>query len=121
MDKKLVKIFSGSSNLELSEKVAKNLKISLGEIEFQKFSDGETLPVWTALTIWKNCFCFFECAGIILYFLLIINIFELLNNMYFIDRNSIFLGVSSIYPFIFKISTIPNSIITINLHIFPLC
>lgn len=46
MDKKIVKIFSGSSNLELSEKVARNLKMSLGNIEFKKFSDGETLPIF---------------------------------------------------------------------------
>jgi ribose-phosphate pyrophosphokinase len=46
MDKKMVKIFSGSSNIELAEKVAKNLKLGLGQVEFKKFSDGETLPVF---------------------------------------------------------------------------
>lgn len=42
----MVKIFSGTSNIELAEKVAKNLKLGLGQVEFKKFSDGETLPVF---------------------------------------------------------------------------
>ena len=46
MDTKKVKIFSGNSNIELAEKVAKNLKTSLGQVEFKKFSDGETLPIF---------------------------------------------------------------------------
>lgn len=46
MDKKTVKIFSGSSNLPLAEKVAKNLKMNLGEMEITKFSDGEFQPVF---------------------------------------------------------------------------
>jgi len=46
MDSKLVKIFSGSSNLELSQKVAKNLNVELGKMEIKKFSDGEILPIF---------------------------------------------------------------------------
>jgi len=46
MDKKIIKLFSGSSNYELAEKVAKKLKMNLGQIEFKKFSDGETLPIY---------------------------------------------------------------------------
>jgi ribose-phosphate pyrophosphokinase len=35
------KIFSGSSNLPLAEKISKKLDIPLGNIELKKFSDGE--------------------------------------------------------------------------------
>ncbi|RJP72681.1 MAG: ribose-phosphate pyrophosphokinase [Ignavibacteriales bacterium] len=35
------KIFSGSANLRLAEKIAKNLKTDLGEVDLQRFSDGE--------------------------------------------------------------------------------
>ncbi len=35
------KIFSGSANLHLAEKIAKNLKTNLGEVDLQRFSDGE--------------------------------------------------------------------------------
>lgn len=36
-----LKIFSGSSNLELAEKIGRKLKITLGEIQTDRFSDGE--------------------------------------------------------------------------------
>jgi ribose-phosphate pyrophosphokinase len=36
-----IKIFSGTSNLYLSEKIAKKLGQPLGSIEFKRFSDGE--------------------------------------------------------------------------------
>jgi len=45
MDIKDVKIFSGGSNIDLASKVARNLKMGLGQIEYKKFSDGETLPI----------------------------------------------------------------------------
>ena len=35
------KIFSGSSNLPLAEKISKKLDLPLGNIELKKFSDGE--------------------------------------------------------------------------------
>ncbi|MCX6152040.1 MAG: ribose-phosphate pyrophosphokinase [Ignavibacteriales bacterium] len=35
------RIFSGSSNPKLAERIASNLKTDLGEIELQRFSDGE--------------------------------------------------------------------------------
>lgn len=35
------RVFSGSSNPKLAEKIASNLNISLGEIDLRKFSDGE--------------------------------------------------------------------------------
>ncbi len=35
------KIFSGSSNLPLSEKIAQKLEMSLGAVELKRFSDGE--------------------------------------------------------------------------------
>jgi ribose-phosphate pyrophosphokinase len=38
---KKVKIFSGSSNKNLSEEIAKKLNTSLGKIELKKFADGE--------------------------------------------------------------------------------
>lgn len=45
MDKKMVRVFSGTANIELAEKVARNLKIGLGQVDFLKFSDGESLPI----------------------------------------------------------------------------
>lgn len=36
-----LKVFSGNSNIKLSEKIAKNLGISLGKIEIKNFPDGE--------------------------------------------------------------------------------
>src|ERR1035437_10556316 len=36
-----IKIFSGTSNLLLAEKIAKKLGQQLGSIEFRRFSDGE--------------------------------------------------------------------------------
>ena len=41
MAKNNYKIFSGSSNLVLAEKIAKKLKMQLGLIELKRFSDGE--------------------------------------------------------------------------------
>ena len=41
MAKNNYKIFSGSSNLVLAEKIAKKLKMQLGRIELKRFSDGE--------------------------------------------------------------------------------
>jgi len=43
MNKK-VKVFSGSSNIELSKKIANILDIELGKVEIEKFADGEILP-----------------------------------------------------------------------------
>jgi ribose-phosphate pyrophosphokinase len=41
MAKNNYKIFSGSSNLLLAEKIAKKLKMQLGRVELKRFSDGE--------------------------------------------------------------------------------
>ncbi len=41
MDKKYLKVFSGSSNKELAEKVCKILKIPIGKADLRKFADGE--------------------------------------------------------------------------------
>ncbi len=46
MSKEIVRIFSGTSNRDLAEKVVSNLNTTLGKIEFKKFSDGETLPIF---------------------------------------------------------------------------
>lgn len=46
MDKKMVKVFAGSNSIELATAVARNLKIGLGQMELQRFSDGEILPVF---------------------------------------------------------------------------
>lgn len=46
MDKKMFKVFAGSNSQELAAEVAKNLKMGLGQIELQKFTDGEILPVF---------------------------------------------------------------------------
>ena len=35
------RIFSGSANPKLAEKIAGNLKTSLGEVDLKRFSDGE--------------------------------------------------------------------------------
>ena len=35
------RLFSGTANLEFAKKVAAYLKVSLGEIQLNKFSDGE--------------------------------------------------------------------------------
>lgn len=56
MDKKLTKIFSGSSNLDLSTKVARNLKTNLGKYELQRFSDGEFLPIFKENIRGRNVF-----------------------------------------------------------------
>ena len=63
MDNKMVKVFSGSSNIELAEKVAKNLKIGLGQIEFQKFSDGETLPIFKENLRGRTVFLIQSCCS----------------------------------------------------------
>lgn len=39
---KNIKLLAGSSNLPLARKIARYLSLKLGEIEIQKFSDGET-------------------------------------------------------------------------------
>ena len=41
MESSEIKIFSGLSNLPLAEKIVKRLGISLGSVEFKRFSDGE--------------------------------------------------------------------------------
>jgi ribose-phosphate pyrophosphokinase len=41
MSKREFRIFSGSSNIKLAEKITKNLKTNLGEIDLKRFSDGE--------------------------------------------------------------------------------
>ena len=61
MDTKKIKIFSGNSNIELAEKVAKNLKTSLGQVEFKKFSDGETLPVFKENVRGRTVFLIQSC------------------------------------------------------------
>jgi ribose-phosphate pyrophosphokinase len=40
-------LFAGSSNKHLAEKIAKNLGIALGNVDLEKFSDGEIRP-WIA-------------------------------------------------------------------------
>jgi len=42
----MVKVFSGESNIELTKKICKKLKLKMGEVELKIFSDGETLPVF---------------------------------------------------------------------------
>jgi len=42
----MVKIFSGSSSLELATKVAEKLNMKLGQLEVQRFSDGEFQPIF---------------------------------------------------------------------------
>ena len=39
-----VKIFSGRHSVKLAEKIAKSYGVSLGNIVFNKFSDGEFQP-----------------------------------------------------------------------------
>ena len=46
MNKKMVKIFSGESNIDLTKKVCDELKLKMGEVELKTFSDGETMPVF---------------------------------------------------------------------------
>lgn len=41
MDMKEVKIFSGTSNVELAEKIARKLDLNLGKAEIVRFKDGE--------------------------------------------------------------------------------
>lgn len=41
-------LFSGSSNRDLSEKVAAELKMSLGDLEISRFADGEICPKFKA-------------------------------------------------------------------------
>jgi len=43
---KMIKVFSGGSNIELTKKICKKLKIEMGKVEITSFSDGETLPVF---------------------------------------------------------------------------
>lgn len=63
MDKKMVKVFSGTSNLELAEKVAKNLKMGLGQVDFKRFSDGETLPVFKENLRGRTVFIIQSCCS----------------------------------------------------------
>lgn len=39
---RMIKVFSGSSNLPLAKEIAGHMKIELGQIDIRKFSDGET-------------------------------------------------------------------------------
>jgi ribose-phosphate pyrophosphokinase len=41
-----IKIFSGSETKELAEKVSSNLGVQLGRMHIEKFSDGESQPVY---------------------------------------------------------------------------
>ena len=41
IDMKEVKIFSGTSNVELAEKIAKRLNCKLGDVQIVRFKDGE--------------------------------------------------------------------------------
>lgn len=63
MDKKMVRLFSGSSNIDLAEKVAKNLKMGLGQVEFKKFSDDETLPVFKENLRGRTVFLIQSCCS----------------------------------------------------------
>jgi len=63
MDKKMVKIFSGTANTELANKVVKNLNINLGDVEFLKFSDGETLPVFKENLRGRTVFIIQSCCS----------------------------------------------------------
>jgi len=59
----MVKIFSGTANTELANKVAKNLNINLGDVEFLKFSDGETLPVFKENLRGRTVFIIQSCCS----------------------------------------------------------
>ena len=63
MKAKMVKIFSGTSNPELANKVAKNLSIKLGEVEIKKFADGETLPIFKENLRGRTVFIIQSCYG----------------------------------------------------------
>jgi ribose-phosphate pyrophosphokinase len=63
MDKKMVKIFSGSSNLELAKKVVKNLNMNLGDIDIKKFSDEEKLPIFKENLRGRTVFIIQSCYG----------------------------------------------------------
>ena len=41
MEMKEVKIFSGTSNVELAEKIARKLDLALGDVQIVRFKDGE--------------------------------------------------------------------------------
>jgi len=59
----MVKIFSGTANTELANKVVKNLNINLGDVEFLKFSDGETLPVFKENLRGRTVFIIQSCCS----------------------------------------------------------
>lgn len=63
MDKKMIKVFSGTANTELAEKVARNLKIGLGQVEFKQFSDGETLPIFKENLRGRTVFIIQSCCS----------------------------------------------------------
>ena len=64
----MVRIFSGSSNLELSKKVAKNLNMNLGDVEIKRFSDGETLPIFKENLRGRTVFLIQSCNTVQHYF-----------------------------------------------------
>ena len=41
MEMKELKIFSGTSNVELAEKIARKLDLALGDVQIVRFKDGE--------------------------------------------------------------------------------
>ena len=51
-----MKIFSGSANPDFSEKVAKNLNLSLAEVEIGKFADGEIKVVIKENVRQQDCY-----------------------------------------------------------------
>ena len=55
-------LFSGTSNLLLARKIAKNLKVKLGKITIKRFADGE-IYVNVREEVWgKNCFIIQSCS-----------------------------------------------------------
>lgn len=51
-----MKLFTSKNNLELANKICKNLNIPLGKLRIEKFSDGEMLPVFEETVRDKNVF-----------------------------------------------------------------
>lgn len=63
MNNKMIKIFSGDSNLELSNKVCNKLNLKLGDLELKKFSDGEMLPIFKENLRGRTVFLIQSCYG----------------------------------------------------------
>jgi ribose-phosphate pyrophosphokinase len=56
-----IKVFSGSASVELATKVAAHLKLPLGEMHIEKFSDGEFQPIFDENLRGKNIYLIQSC------------------------------------------------------------